>query len=177
MKRLYLPLTLAGVLLAMLAGVASGGSGGAGVFELSSQAPVSDAELAALRGGFTTSDGILISFGITQATYVNGVLASMNSFTVTQGGTGTNQALQLASQVGTNGLRVIQIGPQGSNSFLPSATTTSGLAGSLTVIQNTLNQQVITNSTVINASLANTGLFRDLNLSAALRQQMTIGLH
>jgi hypothetical protein len=96
---------------------------------------------------------------------------------VTQGGTGTNQALQLASQVGTNGLRVIQIGPQGSNSFLPSATTTSGLAGSLTVIQNTLNQQVITNSTVINASLANTGLFRDLNLSAALRQQMTIGLH
>ncbi|MDR3578683.1 MAG: hypothetical protein P4L44_01830 [Oryzomonas sp.] len=175
MKRHYLQLALAGALLAMLAGVASGG---AGVFELASQVPVSDAELATLRGGFTTPDGILVSFGITQATYVNGILDSTNSFTVTQGGsTGANPALQVASQMGNNGLRVIQIGPQGSNTFLPSTTPTLGLSRSLTVIQNTLNQQVITNSTVINASLANMGLVRDTNLSNALRQQMISGLH
>jgi hypothetical protein len=45
------------------------------------------------------------------------------------------------------------------------------------VIQNTLNQQVITNSTVINASLANMGLFRDINLAGTLRQQMISALH
>jgi hypothetical protein len=45
------------------------------------------------------------------------------------------------------------------------------------VIQNTLNQQVITNSTVINASLANMSMFRNLNLSAALSQQMIGTLH
>jgi hypothetical protein len=174
MKRHYLQLALAGALLAVLAGVASGG---AGVFELASQVPASDAELAALRGGFTTPDGLLVSFGIAQTTYVNGVLDSTNSFTVTQGGTGADPTLHVASQMGNNGLRVVQIGPQGSSTFQPSATPTSGLPRSVTVIQNTLNQQVITNSTVINASLANMGLFRDLNLSGALRQQMISALH
>ena len=173
MKRHYLQLALAGALLATLAGVASGG---AGVFELTSQVPVSDAELATMRGGFTTSDGLLVSFGIAQAIYVNGVLDSTNSFTVT-GGTGANPMLQVASQMGNNGLRVVQIGAQGSNTFHPGTTPISGLPGSLTVIQNTLNQQVITNSTVINASLANMGLFRDLNLSNSLRQQMIGALH
>jgi len=174
MKRHYLQLFLAGALLTMLAGVASGG---AGVFELASQVPASDAELASMRGGFTTPDGILVSFGIAQATYVNGVLDSSNSFTVTQGGTGANPTLQVASQMGNNGVRVIQIGPQGSNTFQPSTTPTSGISRSLTVIQNTLNQQVITNSTVINASLANMGMFRNLNLSAAFSQQMLSGMH
>jgi hypothetical protein len=166
MKRHYLQLALAGTLLAMLAGVASGG---AGVFELASQVPVSDAELATLCGGFTSPDGILVSFGIAQTTYVNGVLDSTSGFTVTQGSTG---ALQVASQTGNNGARVIQIGPQGSNT-----TPTSGLPGSVTVIQNTLNHQVITNSTVINASLANMSLFRNLNLSTAISQQMNSALH
>jgi hypothetical protein len=175
MKRHYLQLALAGALLAMLAGVASGG---AGVFELASQVPESDAELATQCGGFTTPGGLLVSFGISQATYVNGVLDSSNSFNLIQGGTGANPTLQVASQTGNNGLRVIQIGPQGSNSLQPSTTPTSGLPGSgLTVIQNTLNHQVITNSTVINASLANMGMFRDLNLSAALSQQMISALH
>jgi len=175
MKRHYLQLALAGALLAMLAGVASGG---AGVFELASQVPVSDAELATLRGGFTTPDGLLISFGITQAMYVNGVLDSTNNFTVTQGTTGSDPTLQVASQMGNNGVRLIQIGPQASNTFQPSTTPTSGLPGSsLTVIQNTLNQQVITNSTVINASLANMTLFRNINLSFAISQQIINSLH
>jgi hypothetical protein len=176
MKRHYLQLALAGALLAALAGVASGG---AGVFELASQVPASDAELAAQRGGFSTPNGILVSFGIAQATYVNGVLDSTNSFTVTQGGTGANTTptLQVSSQMGNNGLRVVQIGPQGSNTFQPSTTSISGLPGSVTVIQNTLNHQVITNSTVINAALANMGLFQNLNLAAALRQQMSSALH
>jgi len=174
MKRRYLQLALAGALLATFAGAASGGSGR---FELASQAPVTDNELAAQCGGFSTQNGLLISFGIAQAMYVNGVLDSTNSFTVTQGNSDANPTFQVASQMGNNGLRVIQIGPQGSNTSQPSATPASGLPGSVTVIQNTLNQQVITNSTVINASLANMSLFRDINLSAVLRQQTISGLH
>jgi len=133
--------------------------------------------LAALRGGFTSPGGLLVSFGIAQATYVNGVLDSTNSFTVTQGSTGSSPALQVSSQMGNNGVRVVQIGPQGSNTFQPSTTSTSCLPASLTVIQNTLNQQVITNSTVINASLTNMGLFRNINLSFALSQQMIGAMH
>ena len=176
MKRRYLQLALAGALLATFAGAASGGSGR---FELASQAPVTDNELAAQCGGFSTQNGLLISFGIAQAMYVNGVLDSTNSFTVTQGNSDANPTFQVASQMGNNGLRVIQIGPQGSNTSQPSATPASGLlpGGNVTVIQNTLNQQVITNSTVINASLANMSLFRDINLSAVLRQQTIGGLH
>jgi hypothetical protein len=50
------------------------------------------------------------------------------------------------------------------------------MPGVFTVIQNSLNGQVITNSTTLNAQIANVGLFRNMNLSAAIRQQLINGL-
>ncbi len=44
-------------------------------------APVSDSELANIRGGFTTSSGLDINFGVTVQTFVDGVLALQSVFT------------------------------------------------------------------------------------------------
>ena len=42
----------------------------------------------------------------------------------------------------------------------------------LTVIQNTLDKQVIQNMTVINASVTNLRLFRDMNMTSLINRQM-----
>lgn len=143
----------------------------AGAFEIE-QTAVSDQELAHIRGGFVMNDGLLVSFGIDRAVYVNGVLDTASSLQVnkTVGG-GVGQPQFTASSAGTGTVKVVQIGPQGSNVF-NAGKLASSLPGGFTVIQNSLDHQVIGNATVINASVANMNLFRDINLSAALRQQL-----
>jgi hypothetical protein len=143
-------------------------------FEIEAGSPLPDTELAKQRGGFATPDGLLLSFGVEQAVYVNGVLDASSSLSIRGGGEGPGG--YQATLSGDNTLKVVQVGPAGSN-ILNAAKITSGLNGSFTVIQNTLNHQVITNTTIINASVANMGLFRDLNLSAAMRQQLINAVH
>ena len=168
MQRIYRYLSLAPALV--LALVASALAGRPEITsELVGSRAASDAELSAQRGGFTTMDGLLVSFGIDRAVYVNGVLDTVSSLTVTSPGAG--QPLVATAISGNIGLKVVQIGPQGSNIFNQSRLMNS-VPGVFTVIQNALNGQVITNSTMLNVQLANTGLFRDLNLSAAIRQQI-----
>jgi len=142
----------------------------AGTFEIE-QAAASDQELARIRGGFVTNDGLLVSFGIDQAIYVNGVLNTASSLRVDQTTGGAGQPQFTASVTGMSAVKVVQIGPQGSNIF-NLGKVASSLPGGFTVIQNSLNNQVISNATVINASVTNMNLFRDMNLSAALRQQL-----
>lgn len=122
---------------------------------------VADAELAASRGGFFGQDGLLVSFGIERAVYVNGVLSASSSFNFSSAG---------ASKSGA-GTTLVQIGPEGSNLF-HAAQGTGSLPGGLAVIQNTLDRQVISNHLAINAQLANMSVFRDISLQSALRQQM-----
>jgi hypothetical protein len=41
-----------------------------------------------------------------------------------------------------------------------------------TVIQNTLNNQFVKNTTTFNVSVTNSNLFRDMNLTSLISQQM-----
>jgi hypothetical protein len=171
MQRIYHHLALAAALV--LALVASALAGRPEITsELVGSQAASDAELTAQRGGFTTMDGLLVSFGIDRAVYVNGILDMASGFTVTSGGAGQPPVATAIS--GNNGLKVVQIGPAGSNIFNQGQVQTA-VPGVFTVIQNSLNRQVITNSTVLNAQLVNMGLFRNINLSAAIRQQLING--
>lgn len=156
--------------LSVLALLYPGQPSQAGTFEIE-QAAASDQELAHIRGGFVTNDGLLVSFGIDRAIYVNGVLDTASSLRLDQTTGGAGQQQFTASAVGGNAVKVVQIGPQGSNVFNASKIVSS-LPGGFTVIQNSLNHQVISNSTIINASVTNMNLFRDMNLSVALRQQL-----
>jgi hypothetical protein len=149
----------------------------AGADDLSSTAVASDQELAAMRGGFVTGDGLLVTFGIERAIYVNGVLDTASNFTVSRidGVSGLQQpASALAAG---DAVKVIQIGPAGSNIFSPGKITTNILPGSFTVIQNSLNNQVVNNITTINASVTNMNLFRNLNLTTSISEQVIHGLH
>jgi len=143
-----------------------------GADELPGAVAATDQELSAMRGGFVTNEGLLVSFGIERAIYVNGILSTASSFTVSRVD-GTNGLKYSASMpVGANTVKVLQIGPAGSNVFSPGKIAGAMLPGGFTVIQNALNNQVVKNITTINASVTNMNLFRDMNLTSSIRQQM-----
>lgn len=126
--------------------------------------PVGEDTLDQTRGGFDLGNGLVASFGIDRAVYVNGNLVSSTSFYVPDIAHMTPAQAQ-AMQSALNTVQVTQIGPN--NSFDPSA-----LAGKMggTVIQNTLNNQNIQNITTINAATNSLNAFRAGSLQEALQQ-------
>jgi len=140
--------------------------------EFFSQITATDLELSTMRGGLLINDGLLVSFGIDRAIYVNGVLDIANSFTISRFD-GSNLLQQSPSSLSdVNAANVVQIGPSGSNNFLPSKISGDILQGGFTVIQNSLNNQFVKNTTSINASVINVDLYRSMNLTTLLSQQM-----
>lgn len=121
--------------------------------------PVSDARLAALRGGFTLMRGgvrVEVAMGIQQLTYINGQLV-MPSVVNTPG-------------IPAETLRVIQNGP--GNAFDPA--TLNLLPGTMaTVIQNTLDKQTIRNLNVMNVTVTSRALAQALSLQSSLRDALS----
>ncbi|MFZ6644515.1 hypothetical protein ACO0LO_02260 [Undibacterium sp. TJN25] len=119
-------------------------------------AAVGEERLDESRGGFDAG-GLVMSFGIERAVYINGNLVTTTSFNVSDvGKISTDQMKTLSAQAAAMGL--VQNGP--GNSF-QLTTGNSGLPG--TVIQNTLNNQNIKSTTVINATTNSLNLIRGIN--------------
>lgn len=111
-----------------------------------------------LRGGFVMPSGLLVSFGIERAVYVDGLLVATTRFNVPDIARITaDQANALAGMQDT---MLVQVGE--GNTFLP--TGTGGL-----VIQNSLDNLDIRALTTISVASSTLGLFQDLNSSAALQ--------
>lgn len=123
---------------------------------------VSDAQLDTVRGGVDTGGGLLGSFGIDRATYINGQLVAHSSITIPDIAHVTPQqatALATAMRAG-----VIQNGT--GNIADPSAF--SSAPGAL-LIQNSLDNQNIQNLTRIHATVNTLPLFNALNLQETLQ--------
>lgn len=118
--------------------------------------PVSDARLDALRGGFTLSEGgVTVDLAIGVATYINDQLVSASDLT--------------GAAVPSSMLRLIQNGP--GNVFNPGA---SSLPGTFTtVIQNSLDQQVIRNVNLLNATVTSRAMAQALSLQSSVRSALT----
>lgn len=128
--------------------------------------PASDQEINGMRGGYVTEGGLNFSFGVEQAIYVNGVLKATNTLNIAKEGPGLPQAIP-----GTAGNTptVVQIGP--GNTFLP-ADLDQLQSGFFTVVQNSMDQQVIQNINKINATISVLGLQREINRTGTMSQQL-----
>ena len=125
---------------------------------------VGDGTLDSLRGGFDTGNGLMVTFGISRATYVNGDLVTQTTLNFGQlNNLSAAQAAQLSKQMAA--INLIQIGP--GNSFLPQQAGTSG-----TVIQNTLDNQHIVNQTVIDATSNSAGMIKAANTLSTLQDSL-----
>lgn len=122
---------------------------------------VSNRTLDRQRGGFDVGGGLLVSFGITRAVYVNGDLVTQTSLNFGRVADLTPaQATQLARQM--TALNLVQVGS--GNSVAPDVLAN----GTGTIIQNTLNNQHIVNQTVIDARSNAMGMIKNLNIQNTL---------
>ena len=118
-----------------------------------------------VRGGFETSSGLKISFGIERAVYINGALVTTTSLNLSDLGKVTGGAgLAAAAVAGSSNLTLIQNGP--GNTFVtgPVSAATVG-----TIVQNTLNDQKIQSVTAINATVNSLQVVRAQNFQSTLR--------
>jgi len=130
----------------------------------------SNHELDALRGGFDPAGtGLMVSFGITRAVYINGDLVTQTTLDFGRISDLTPvQAAQLDKQLAS--LNLVQNGP--GNTFQAQG----GGSNFGTVIQNSLNNQSIVNQTVINASSNSAGMVRNLNILSTLNDSVAAAI-
>lgn len=131
---------------------------------------VGDAQLADLRGGFDVGMGLIVSFGISRAVYINNQLVTqttlqlpdLSRLNATQAADMARQIqAQITSQLAGRG-QVIQSGP--GNTVSPDAIVVP--LG--TYIQNTLNNQTIRTETIIQATTNGLGMLKNMNLQATI---------
>ncbi|MFM1909076.1 MAG: hypothetical protein RLZZ591_2753 [Pseudomonadota bacterium] len=132
----------------------------------------SDDTLNQLRGGFDLGAGLVVSFGISRAVYVNDQLVTSTSFHLGDLRTmNPAQALAWGQQMAANRALIVQNGP--GNTIAPDALSKTAWS---TTLQNTLNNQSLRNQTVIEASTNALGLLKSLNLQASINEAIASAL-
>lgn len=125
---------------------------------------VSESRLDDMRGGFDLPSGLVVSFGISRAAFVNGNLVAQTSFNIPDIANMTAQQAQMLASANTGAL--VQVGPHNSvqQGGLP------GLTGA--VIQNSLNNQQIQALTTINAGVNSLGAFKAMNFLSTMNSAL-----
>lgn len=128
--------------------------------------PVSDGRLADCRGGFDLGGGLVASFGISRAIYINGNLVANVSVNIPDlARIDGAQASALAALA--NGVTLIHNGP---GNFADPASFNR--ATGAIVIQNTLDNQQIQALTTLNTTVRNLNQFSSLNIANSLQQAL-----
>lgn len=135
---------------------------------------VDDRELDQMRGGFeTVSNGIPLSFslGIERTSFVNGQLVATSTVVIPSLAAAMNGG---GVTVTGDPITVIQNGP--GNSFALSSISDKS-AQFMTVIQNTLDNQVISNVTRIDVSITSKDFLRSLAVQQSLSRMTFSSFH
>lgn len=132
---------------------------------------VGEEAMDTLRGGFTTPDGLVLSFGIERVVYINGELASATRINVKELGNLTGGSAGIATVVPpSEAIGLIQSGSN--NSFVGDVLSAGSFA---TVIQNSLDGQHIQTITTIDAQVNSMELMGDARFGESLRDALTFG--
>lgn len=132
----------------------------------------SDDTLNQLRGGFDLGAGLVVSFGISRAVYINDQLVTSTSFHLGDlRDMNAAQALAWGQQMAANRALIVQNGP--GNATAPDALSKTAWS---TTVQNTLNNQSLRNQTVIEASTNALGLLKGMNLQASINEAIASAL-
>lgn len=122
--------------------------------------------LEAVRGGFAYGDNLLVTLGIDRLVRINGNVVDQSSLQFGDVGKLASGATQVSGDA-LQGARLIQ---NGQASALAASVAAGALGG--TVVQNTLNDQMISSQTTIRASVNNAGMVQSMNFNASLNQAL-----
>ena len=131
---------------------------------------VSNKRLDKMRGGFDLGLGMMVSFGISRATYINQELVT--SMTLQLGDLSkltASQAQQLGQQINLQP----QIVQNGSGNVVDSGAITLPLG---TYVQNSLNNQVLRTQTVIDITTNGLGVLKNANFQTMMQEALTNAL-
>ena len=131
---------------------------------------VSNKSLDKMRGGFDLGLGLMVSFGISRATYINQELVT--NLTLQLGDLSkltASQAQRLTQQINTQP-QVIQ---SGSGNVVDSGALNLPLG---TYVQNTLNNQVLRNQTVIDITTNGLSMLKNSNFQSMMQEALTNAL-
>ncbi len=124
-------------------------------------------ELDTLRGGYAVQGGPAMSFGISQAVYIDGQLASLQSLNITDVGKAVSQAG--AASAGLTSLAL-------SGGALSTGVTNvvQSMLPTVVTVQNSVDGRLIQTMTTLNLSAPSLSAFNALQLGRNL-QQATLG--
>lgn len=129
---------------------------------LGNQVALGDARLADIRGGFQPPGGVMLSFGIERAIYINGSLVASTSLVDAAGAGSVGGTPSITA--GASPSTLIQNGA--GNAYVSGPMSSANVG---TVIQNSLNDQRIAHVTSISATVNSLQLTRAQNFESALR--------
>jgi len=122
--------------------------------------------LDAARGGFITADGLTVTLGLERLVTINGNVVERTELQLGDlGKLASGQGSVSSETLGQ--LRLIQNGEV--RAISPDSTTLLGG----TVIQNSLNDQLIKSQTAINATVNSAGMLRALNFGTSLNNALS----
>ena len=127
---------------------------------------VDSAALDAMRGGFGYGDNLLVTLGIDRMVRINGNVVDQSTVDFGEVGRLAGRAVHLSGDA-LQGVRLIQ---NGQVSQLASGLASGAIGG--TILQNSLNDQMISNQTTIRASVNNAGVIQAMNFNASLTQAL-----
>jgi len=134
--------------------------------QFKSKDAVEPATLDSFRGGFVDPSGLAVTLGIERIVNINGSLAATSTLNFGDLGSLANGSRVLSADAASQ-LNLIQNGTGNlAVQFGPGA-----MGG--TVIQNSLNNQLINNATIINASVDTRGMLQALNFQSTLSNALT----
>ncbi|UQV48160.1 hypothetical protein KIV45_18175 [Janthinobacterium lividum] len=128
---------------------------------------VSDETLEQARGGFDMPGGLSLSLGIERLVSINGNVVSSVAFTIADVAHLSVEEASLARTAITS-MNVLQNGAGNVFSPGPMAQTMAG-----TVIQNSLNDQVLRTQTIVNSSVNSLALLKLANFQDTLQNALS----
>jgi len=131
---------------------------------------VDSAQLEEARGGFLIANGLEVTLGIERMVTINGNVVDRSEIQLGDIGK-LAQGNGLVSQEALGELRLIQ---NGVTSALRGEATASLLGG--TLIQNSLNDQMIGAQTTLNATVNTAGMLRALNFAEGLNNALSTAI-
>ena len=130
---------------------------------------VDSATLDEARGGFITPGGLVVTLGFERLVTINGNVVERSAMQLGDIGKLASGQGSISSEA-LGQLRLIQ-----NSDVRTLATGGANLLGG-TLIQNTLNDQLINNQTSINATVNTAGMLRALNFGASLNNALTTAI-
>lgn len=127
---------------------------------------VDSATLDEARGGFLTANGLVVTLGLERMVSINGNVVERTEMQLGDLGKLASGEASISSEA-LGQLRLIQNGD-----VRDITADNAGLLGG-TLIQNTLNDQLIKNQTSINATVNTAGMLRALNFGTSLNNALS----